>query len=409
MGAKKYATKQERLYGLQTLYCEAQCTPYLSPHDCRKCLNASITQGQSCKDLETEGSECRIKCDAYPFYRSSTDQPPTQLVPVTNSSGTDSQRLAYIFHNCSTNQTVITTDRVSLSNLRFLLSLLSSKSTTKTFFNSTVDMLSGLFMCRGDLSPTLCHLCVQNAVQRISSDCPSSNEAIIWYNHCLLRYSSNISSLSRQDTIPVNTLFELSYDIGGSSSTIKNYETKTAQLNANQTLYTLAQCTPDISDSDCSSCLEKILRNEMPWCCMASPEGKVLSPSCYMMFGLSQFYRNDDDEGGTHSSSATAGKEGLLFDLNTIKAATNDFSFQNKIGKGGFGEGILCDGRHIAVKRLSTSSKQGSVEFGNEILLIAKLQHKNLVTFIGFCLEDQEKVLIYDYIPNESLDYHLFG
>ncbi|XP_027364744.1 cysteine-rich receptor-like protein kinase 5 [Abrus precatorius] len=104
--------------------------------------------------------------------------------------------------------------------------------------------------------------------------------------------------------------------------------------------------------------------------------------------------------------------EGLQFNLTIIKAATNNFSHENKIGKGGFGEvfkGILCDGRYVAVKRLSKTSKQGSVEFENEILLIAKLQHRNLVAFIGFWVEKQEKILIYEYKSNGSLDYLLFG
>ncbi|TKY51091.1 Cysteine-rich receptor protein kinase 5 [Spatholobus suberectus] len=103
--------------------------------------------------------------------------------------------------------------------------------------------------------------------------------------------------------------------------------------------------------------------------------------------------------------------EGLQFDLAIIEAATNNFSHENKIGKGGFGEvykGILPNGRHIAAKRLSTSSSQGSVEFKNEILLIAKLQHRNLVELIGFCLEVQEKILIYEYMSNGSLDSFLF-
>ncbi|KAK4284423.1 hypothetical protein QN277_001256 [Acacia crassicarpa] len=110
------------------------------------------------------------------------------------------------------------------------------------------------------------------------------------------------------------------------------------------------------------------------------------------------------------------GKEGsnlrsLQFSLATIEAATNKFSEENQIGKGGFGavyKGTLPDGQEIAVKRLSRSSVQGTLEFKNEILLIAKLQHRNLVTLLGFCLEEQEKILIYEYVPNKSIDFFLF-
>ncbi|RWR90863.1 cysteine-rich receptor-like protein kinase 10 [Cinnamomum micranthum f. kanehirae] len=104
-------------------------------------------------------------------------------------------------------------------------------------------------------------------------------------------------------------------------------------------------------------------------------------------------------------------EESVQIDFDTIRAATNDFSDENKIGQGGFGpvyKGSLPDGREIAVKRLSINSGQGAEEFRNEIALIAKLQHRNLVRLIGCCVEGEEKLLIYEYIPNKSLDYFLF-
>ncbi|GMN69601.1 hypothetical protein TIFTF001_038644 [Ficus carica] len=97
-----------------------------------------------------------------------------------------------------------------------------------------------------------------------------------------------------------------------------------------------------------------------------------------------------------------------VFSLASIEEATDQFSIENKLGEGGYGPGVLPNGQEIAVKKLSTSSTQGFEEFKNEVVLTAKLQHVNLVKVSGFCIEREEQMLIYEYMPNKSLDMYLF-
>ncbi|RDY02157.1 G-type lectin S-receptor-like serine/threonine-protein kinase, partial [Mucuna pruriens] len=99
------------------------------------------------------------------------------------------------------------------------------------------------------------------------------------------------------------------------------------------------------------------------------------------------------------------------FNLSVLANATENFSTKNKLGEGGFGQvykGTLIDGQEVAVKRLSKKSGQGIEEFKNEVALVAKLQHRNLVKLLGCCIEGEEKMLIYEYMPNQSLDYFVF-
>ncbi|XP_011016742.1 PREDICTED: G-type lectin S-receptor-like serine/threonine-protein kinase SD1-1 [Populus euphratica] len=99
------------------------------------------------------------------------------------------------------------------------------------------------------------------------------------------------------------------------------------------------------------------------------------------------------------------------FEFSKIVNATNNFSIKNKLGQGGFGpvyKGTLEDGQEIAVKRLSICSGQGLKEFKNEVILINKLQHRNLVKLLGCSIQREEKLLVYEYMPNKSLDSFLF-
>ncbi|KAL9994238.1 putative protein kinase RLK-Pelle-DLSV family [Helianthus debilis subsp. tardiflorus] len=110
--------------------------------------------------------------------------------------------------------------------------------------------------------------------------------------------------------------------------------------------------------------------------------------------------REDEDNGEMNS-----------FNLSTIQVSTNNFSQENKLGEGGFGpvyKGTLQDGKEIAVKRLARNSRQGLVEFKTEVNLIIKLQHKNLVRLLGYCVKGPERLLIYEFMANNSLDTFLF-
>ncbi|XP_072147668.1 cysteine-rich receptor-like protein kinase 26 isoform X6 [Setaria viridis] len=100
-----------------------------------------------------------------------------------------------------------------------------------------------------------------------------------------------------------------------------------------------------------------------------------------------------------------------LYDFSQIADATDNFSPKSKLGEGGFGpvyKGVFPDGQELAIKRLSARSQQGLIEFKNEIQVITKLQHRNLVRLLGCCIHGEEKMLVYEYLTNKSLDHFIF-
>ncbi|KAL7592393.1 hypothetical protein Lser_V15G35267 [Lactuca serriola] len=117
---------------------------------------------------------------------------------------------------------------------------------------------------------------------------------------------------------------------------------------------------------------------------------------------------------GEYSHGGESQSEGMelpLFTFSIIAKATDSFAPENKLGEGGFGpvyKGILEEGQEIAVKRLSKTSSQGLDEFKNEVICISKLQHRNLVRLLGCSIDGNEKLLVYEYMPNRSLDWFIF-
>ncbi|ESQ38361.1 hypothetical protein EUTSA_v10028508mg [Eutrema salsugineum] len=240
----------------------------------------------------------------------------------------------------------------------------------------------------------------------------------------------------------------------------KYYAADVASLTAFLTMYAMMQCTPNLFPGHCGFCLRAILQ-DYESCCRKKKSGTVTTPSCFIRWDLHPFSGAFENI-TLQSLPQPTGKDGktisigiigaivvpiivilvllvvglifcrrrklnqtvktqvgeeivsinsLEFNLKTIEAATDKFSDSNMIGRGGFGEvykGKLLTGTEVAVKRLSKTSGQGAQEFKNEAVLVTKLQHRNLVRLLGFCLEGEEKILVYEFVPNKSLDYFLF-
>eukprot|EP00253_Pinus_taeda_P022429 PITA_22429 len=116
-------------------------------------------------------------------------------------------------------------------------------------------------------------------------------------------------------------------------------------------------------------------------------------------------------DGGEIDLSPSIANPELIFKHNILKEAASNFNEENKLGEGGFGsvfKGVLPDGREVAIKRLNINSRQGDTEFLNEVNLISRVQHKNLVKLLGCFVKGPERLLVYEYLQNGSLDKILF-
>ncbi|VVA21669.1 PREDICTED: cysteine-rich, partial [Prunus dulcis] len=400
---------------------------------------------------------------------------------------------ADLSHFCP-NTTTFTPNSTFQSNLNRLLSTLSSNATRPSgFYNATAsssspnDTVYGLFLCRGDVAADACKTCVSTATSEAVQRCPTEKQVIIWYDDCMLRYSNesffstaaespgifmwntqNATEPTRFNQVLATGMNDV---VTEAANDADKFATSQGNVSGLVSIYSLGQCTQDLSSADCNRCLTGA-KAQFPNCCNGKLGARVLYPSCTVRYEVYPFYLQNSTSAPQPSPGALPpppppppppkGKskiptivaivvpiavsvllfvvgccfvtrrarkkrsaaaeapsgvndissvESLQFDFSTIVAATNNFSDDNKLGEGGFGQvykGTLANGQEIAVKRLSKSSKQGVQEFKNEVALVAKLQHRNLVRLLGFCLEGEETILVYEYVPNRSLDYFLF-
>ncbi|XP_024018710.1 cysteine-rich receptor-like protein kinase 25 [Morus notabilis] len=337
--------------------------------------------------------------------------------------------LEYRYHICS-NTTTFPPNSTYQFNLNRLLSSLASNATLNTgYYNVTVgrdptSTVYGSLLCRGDVTPDDCQNCAETAISDIAEPaCPVEKEAAIWYDKCTLRYSNksffgvldqktwcmcntkNATDPGRFTPLLESTMKDLVSAAVGAPSGEKKFATKKESLSTSQTLYSLVQCTPDLSSSNCDRCLQGNVVL-LPKCCVGKQGGNIFNPSCNIRYEVYPFYRitvsapnpapvissrgnnkfstttivaicapisvailflipigvcywlkkRSRDEKNVVQNDQNAGNEittveSLQFDLSTIRAATDNFSDDNKLGEGGFGavyKGQLSDGQEIS-------------------------------------------------------------
>ncbi|KAG5234760.1 cysteine-rich receptor protein [Salix suchowensis] len=334
------------------------------------------------------------------------------------------------------------------NNLEILMSYLRSNASVSKLYNTStgndLDRIYAQYMCLNYAAHDECSTCIKVASQTITRLCPGDKEAVVWEELCQLRCSKVKNPA--QFRLVVNETLDNLIEQASFNASANMYAT-TEVTTDTYTLYALAQCSADLSPYDCNTCLQ-VSRENISSCCDACRGVRVLSRSCYLWYEFYSFYEGETNsaEKGLHHQQTTNSpcgstamiwccrgscirftqtspelqsfhrdgldvQESSFMDFASIGDATNNFSNSNFIGKGGFGpvyKGILSDGKEVAVKRLSPWSEQGIKEFTNEVQVIMKLQHKNLAKLHVICVHGEEKLLVYEFMPNSSLDVLLF-
>ncbi|PWA90055.1 S-locus glycoprotein domain-containing protein [Artemisia annua] len=325
------------------------------------------------------------------------------------------------------------------------------------------DSSFALAQCYGDLSSDDCLRCFAEA-RTILPSCFPNNGGRIYLDGCYMRFQNYsffdeytgpddtivCGNTTRKSTPFQDTVRQAVSNAVTDSLRNKGYFAREDILvsgNGNTSVYVMAECWRTLIPDLCRACLMNAsasITKCLPW-----SAGRALNTGCFMRYSDTNFLnpltvkkkKNSHlsvilpivftvvvfsfalvvyawrKKKKSHHKVAQVNKDQKqdsdlpFFSLNEVVKATRNFSIDNKLGQGGFGavyKGVLEEGGEIAVKRLSKTSRQGLPEFQNEVTCIAKLQHRNLVKLLGCCVQGEEMMLIYEYMPNKSLDSFLF-
>ncbi|XP_027334625.1 cold-responsive protein kinase 1-like isoform X2 [Abrus precatorius] len=325
-----------------------------------------------------------------------------------------------------------------------------------------------MFQCRNYLSNNDCLACFAAAATQIRN-CSAANGARLIYDGCFLRYESE--RFYDQTTEPGNGVVcgntsanstgfrangqQLLMDLQIATPKVKGFYAATKiQVPGSSAIYAVAQCVETATESNCLNCMQVAYNNLQS--CLPKIDGRAYDAGCFMRYSMSPFFADNQtiditpylEQGGSSKKWAIIGgvvggvvillalfawrisrkpkrvprgdilgatelKGPVNYKYNDLKAATKKFSNENKLGEGGFGDvykGTLKNGKVVAIKKLmlGKSSKMED-DFEGEVKLISNVHHRNLVRLLGCCSKGQERILVYEYMANSSLDKFLFG
>ncbi|XP_030459488.2 cysteine-rich receptor-like protein kinase 10 [Syzygium oleosum] len=351
-----------------TVYGLLQCRAYVTKEECQTCAETSVRAIRQLCPNQKEASilsiDCSLKYSNHSFF-----------------STADSALIIYITNRANASQPALF--QSALGNLMLNLSSSAILSPSRLVNQSSAYMDSKTIYAMVQCTPTLevssCLKCLQDVIASLSIVCNASEGCRMSSLSCDLRYEMYPFSLTYSPTPAPSPPSSTTNSISPSSSGVFYHV-------ASKKKRTIILVAVPVAAA------AVVLMITCSYCFWRKAPKKVL-------------------EGDHNPDKSIRSNESLVISLRKLKEATRDFSEEYKLGEGGFGsvyKGRLSDGQEIAVKRLSSSSAQGLEELKTEVLLVAKLLHRNLVRLLGFCLEEDEKLLVYEFLPNGSLDKILF-
>ncbi|KAL9320205.1 hypothetical protein ACSQ67_012044 [Phaseolus vulgaris] len=334
------------------------------------------------------------------------------------------------------------------------------------------DVLTyAMFQCRNYLSQNDCLSCFNTAsIQIRNCSDANANGARVIYDGCFLRYESerffdqtnevgsgvSCGNITSNATGFILVGQQVIWDIQRATPKTKGFYAATkTEVAGGSAIYAVAQCVETATEDKCLSCMQVGYNNLQS--CLPKTEGRTYDAGCFMRYSTTPFFADNQTidiapflkQGDSSKKWATIGgsvggfvvllcvlfawrwftkpksvprgdilgatelKGPVNYKYNDLKAATKNFSAENKLGEGGFGDvykGTLKNGKVVAVKKLvlGKSSKMED-DFEGEVKLISNVHHRNLVRLLGCCSKGQERILVYEYMANSSLDKFLFG